>query len=426
VHRNQALGVIGVTLVLVLVSVPFLEADPAGLVAGSGVDPGQVRVAAAAAAVLIAFAGVFVAATATLRTAVTITSVTAACLVLVCAPTIQAVRYRAAHQPWVYVNDSAYQVEVSGDLLRHATNPYGHDYHGSGLERLYAASPETATRSPAALTHFAYFPLLGVIAAGWRLAPKPVNDIRVFVMLATVALLAAALWFPAPLTTRLVAGLLLAANPLMVRGAWFGTLDAVAILPLVVSFAALARRRYTIAGITLALAVLTKQFVVVAGVFLLVETLRSGGLAAVRRAGGAFAATLVVVVAPFVAWNATAFWRDTITYGADTYRIVGYGLSNLLVHAGIVNRYGSYPFVWIALVTWVPVTVVSVIVQRRVATGWAAPSAFAVSMLVLVYVARVFQTSYLAYPAAGVIIAGLLASAGRDPLPPTPDADTAS
>ena len=46
-----------------------------------------------------------------------------------------------------------------------------------------------------------------------------------------------------------------------------------------------------------------------------------------------------------------ALVRDTFEFGAGAYRVVGYGLSNLLVRANLVERTGSYPFVWLAILS---------------------------------------------------------------------------
>ena len=61
---------------------------------------------------------------------------------------------------------------------------------------------------------------------------------------------------------------------------------------------------------------------------------------------------------PFLIADPGALWRDTISYGAGTYRILGYGLSALLLTpASIDDRYGAYPFASLALLVWLPVTV---------------------------------------------------------------------
>ena len=60
---------------------------------------------------------------------------------------------------------------------------------------------------------------------------------RWLVALASLALLPAALLFPGPRREKLALGVLLAANPIVVRAAWFGTADAPTLLLVVLAFA---------------------------------------------------------------------------------------------------------------------------------------------------------------------------------------------
>ena len=60
--------------------------------------------------------------------------------------------------------------------------------------------------------------------------------------------LPAALLFPGPRREKLALGVLLAANPIVVRAAWFGTADAPTLLLLVLAFALVLRRRPRLGG----------------------------------------------------------------------------------------------------------------------------------------------------------------------------------
>jgi uncharacterized membrane protein len=126
---------------------------------------------------------------------------------------------------------------------------------------------------------------------------------------------------------------------------------------------------------------------------------------------------LAVGILPFLIADPVAFYKDTIKYGAGTYRIVGYGLSSLLLRAHLVSRYGYYPFALLVLVVWLPVTVWLLLQQRRDGRLWTGMAAFAISIFVLVFVARVFQTSYLVWPFTGGVLAALLATT---PIPRRP------
>ena len=314
---------------------------------------------------------------------------------------------RDATAPWFHDNDSTYQIDLAGDLVRHGTNPYGHDYRSSGMQRIYShdGSPAAAAETNPALRHFPYLPGTVELATVWRLLPAPLDDIRFLVCLASLALLAAAWAFPGPPWLRLVLGAVLAANPLTIRAAWFGTADALSLAPLVLAFALVARRRLGWAAVALGSAILLKQFAIVAVPFLGIVAWQTCGREATRRAGLAVLGIVVAGCLPFLVWGPGALIRDTVEFGAGAYRVVGYGLSNLLVRADLVERTGSYPFVWLAILVWLPLTVVLCVRLAREREHWTAPLAAAVSWFLLFWIARVFQTSYLIYPLAGVAMA---------------------
>jgi hypothetical protein len=345
------------------------------------------------------------------------------CAMLLVPAVLLQVGLRDATAPWYFTNDSTYQIEIAGDLVLDGDNPYGHDYGDSGLERFYpAADDEEAAFDRAARHHFAYFPGTALTAAAWRILPRPWDDYRLFVLLATLALLPAALLFPGPLDWRLAAGAALAANPLLVKGAWFGTADAPALLALVLAFALLVRGRPVWAGASLGAALALKQFALVALPFLAVMLL----IARVPRrtlyqAGGAFGGVFLATVLPFLIADPGALWDDTVAYGADTYRIIGYGLAALLLNLGAIDdRFGYYPFVPLAILVWLPITAWLLWNQWRVRTAWAAAAGFSISMFVLLFLSRVFQSSYLAWPLTGIALAVLLASAAGTSRAPSP------
>ena len=119
-----------------------------------------------------------------------------------------------------------------------------------------------------ALRHFAYFPGTALAAAAWRTLPAPLDDARFLVLLATLLCGGACLLFAGPLTVRVAVGAAIAANPLAIRAAWFGTADAPSLLLVIVSFALVTRSSYLVAGAALGGAVLLKQFALVAIPFL--------------------------------------------------------------------------------------------------------------------------------------------------------------
>ena len=257
-----------------------------------------------------------------------------------------------------------------------------------------------------ALRHFAYFPGAVLQRAAWRLLPDPFDDYRLLVLLATLALLPAALLFRGPVGWRLALGAVLVCNPILVRSAWFGQNDAPSLLLLVLAFALVTRRRFGWAAAALAGAILLKQFAIVALPFMALMVPARGVEAGRPHLAGVLAAGIL----PFLIADPGAFYDDTVKYGAGTYRIVGYGLSAILVRLGIIeDRDGSYPFALIALLTWVPLTVWLLLAQRRAQELWVGAAAFAISILWLMFIGRTFNNYYLVWPMTGALVAGLMA-----------------
>lgn len=431
--RRDGLVLSAVLLALVAVVLPELGSDPwrfrpprvdpqgplAPLVraAGEEWDVGIARAAAFVAALLCAaFALFLLARPRDLPRSAGIALVLAVGVLLMAPPTLLQLGLRDSTAPWFFTNDSTYQAELGGELLLDLDNPYGHDYRASGLERFYTRDGTVSERvreREVALQHFAYFPGSVLSAAVWRVLPEPLDDYRLLVLLTTLALLPAALLFRAPLGWRLALGAVLVCNPIAVRSAWFGQNDAPSLLLLVLAFALVTRRRYAWAAAALAGAILLKQFAIVALPFLALAIPREEW----KRAGAVFAGVIAVCALPFVIADPVAFWEDTVEYGAGTYKIVGYGLSAILIRLGVLeDRDGSYPFLPIALLTWVPLTVWLLMLQRRGRELWLAAAGFALSVLWLMFIGRTFNNYYLVWPMTGAIAAALIAlGSARDP-----------
>jgi hypothetical protein len=433
VTQREGLLVSSVLLTLVAITLPELGSDPWHFrppsvdpqgplappvrAAGEEWDVGIARASAFVAALLCgAFAVLLLARPRVLPRWAGIALVLAVGVLLAAPSSLLQVGLRDSTAPWFFTNDSTYQVELGGELLLDLDNPYGHDYRESGLERFYTRDGSVSERvreREVALRHFAYFPGAVVSAAVWRLLPDPFDDYRLLVLLATLALLPVALLFPGPVGWRLALGAVLVCNPIAIRSAWFGQNDAPSLLLLVLAFALVTRRRYGWAAAALAGAILLKQFAIVALPFMALMVPREEW----KRAGLTLAAVLAVFVLPFLIADPVAFYDDTVKYGAGTYRIVGYGLSGILIRLGVLeDREGSYPFVVIALLTWVPLTVWLLLAQRRARELWIGAVAFSISILWLMFIGRTFNNYYLVWPMTGALVAALMAVGSlRDP-----------
>ena len=432
--RGALFSLLGALLTLLAITLPELGSDPwpfrpdgiepRGLLAplvraaGEEWDVGIARTVCFLAALAVALCGA-----AGLRgrgwpawTGAALTLAVALALLL--PSTLLQVGLRDASAPWFYTNDSTYQIEIAGDLILDGRNPYGHDYRFSGMERFYSfdGSASRAIRErEVALEHYAYFPGTAIVSALWRVLPRPFDDFRVFVVLMTLAGFLAALAFRAPIGCRLAIGALVVANPIAVRSAWFGQNDAPSITLMILAFALVSRERPRWAAASLAAAVLLKQFAVVAIPFLALMLVARGlPREELKRCALIFAGIVGAGVLPFLIADPVAFYEDTVKFGAGTYKIVGYGLSGTLVRAGIVeDREGSYPFLILALLTWLPLTAWLLVQQHRARELWVGAAAFSISILVLLFVGRTFNNYYLLWPMTGAAIAALLFAGER-------------
>jgi hypothetical protein len=438
--RDGILALLGTLGALVAVNLPELGSDPwpfrtefvhpegilAPLVraAGEEWDVGIARAATFVAGVVVALAGAVALRRRSWPAGAAVALAGGVALLLLAPSTLLQIGLRDATAPWFHTNDSTYQIEISGDLLLDGDNPYGHDYRFSGLERFYTrdGTASNAVRDrELSLVHYAYFPGAALTAALWRPLPEPFDDYRLFVLLSTLASLFAVMLFRAPLSWRLVLGVAVAANPIAVRSAWFGQNDAPSILFMILGFALFTRERYAASAASLGAAVLLKQFALVAVPFLAVMLVkRRVGPGALKRAAAAFAGVIAAGVVPFAIADPVAFYEDTVKFGAGTFRIVGYGLSAMLIRIGVLeDREGSYPFVLFALVLWLPLTVWLLVTQYRSRELWIGAAGFAISILVLLFIGRTFNNYYLIWPMMGVVIAAAM-WAGERALPSAP------
>jgi Glycosyltransferase family 87 len=427
--RLGAWVLLAVLLALTAVALPELgsgarpfrppSVDPQGLLAplvraaGREWDVGIARAAAFVAALLAGAAALLLFRRRTLPARAAAALVLVVGVLLLVPSTFLQLGLRQSTAPWFFTNDSTYQIELGGDLLLDSENPYGHDYRRSGLERFYTLDGTVSQRvreREVALEHFAYFPGTVVTAAAWRALPAPFDDYRGFVLVCTLAAFFAVMAFRVPLEWRLALAAVAVANPIAIRSAWFGQNDAPSLLLLVTAFALFTRERYSWAAASLAGAVLLKQFALVALPFLALMMVRRG--VPLKRPAIAFAGVLGVVILPFFLWDPGAFWDDTVKYGAGTYKIVGYGLSGILIRLGVLaDRAGSYPFALIALLTWVPLTAWLLWVQARSRELWLGAAGLAVSLLWLMFIGRTFNNYYLVWPMTAALVGAALASA---------------
>ena len=263
------------------------------------------------------------------------------------------VRWRMVQGPTALIGDGAYQIQLARNLLMRGVDPYGFDYTGTGLERAPWGQPFP---NPA-LHHLDYWPGTIVLPLPIQAAFQFVTgwwDERIWLLLAGVAVFVVLRWlFPGP------AGRLAAVAFFLIPGhsllAVLGDNDLPMIGLLLAATLAIARRRFLPAAIFIGLAIATKQTALIA-LPVLVGWGFANGITwrSLSRYAGLAAIPVAVLIAPFVASNASAFVRDTVLYnvgsGSEVYPIQGIGLSSWLLQAGIIHgARDAFPFLLIQL-----------------------------------------------------------------------------
>ncbi len=242
--------------------------------------------------------------------------------------------------PVALIGDGALQTQQAGDLLLHGSDPYGADYAALGLGRTPWAEPFP---NPA-LHHTVFWP-------GQFLLPLPLQalsqtalhwwDQRVFLLMAGVAI-----WILLRLLLPGMAGRAAAFAFFLVPGhslvAVLGDNDLAMVALLLGALLAAQRQRFLLMGLLLGLAVATKQHALLAAPFIVWWALaRGASLPVVARSAAGGLAALTAVLLPFVLSNSHAFIQDTIVFvtggGADAYPINGFGLSAMLLTAGVIH-----------------------------------------------------------------------------------------
>jgi hypothetical protein len=289
-------------------------------------------------------------------------SAPAAVAVLYALPVVGGIlRWHLVASPRALIGDGAYQTQLAGDFVLRGVDPYGADYGRAGL----AAAPWAESFPSPALHHLVTWP-------GQFLFPLPLQavsklvfgwwDERIFLLLA-----AAAIWLLFGVLLPGMPGRMAAAALFLVPGhsllAVLGDNDLPVVALLLAALWAAQRRRFLLMGLLLGAAIATKQHALLAVPLIVVWAgIRGADARTIARAAAAGMALVAAFILPFVVWDAAAFYRDTVVFvvgsGTDAYPINGFGLSAVLLSAGVIHGpRDAFPFAVLEIaaagLTWV-------------------------------------------------------------------------
>jgi hypothetical protein len=334
-------------------------------------------------------------------------------------PTAKLVLLRHENLPQSYSHDGGViQTEAAIDFFLQGRNPYAEDYRGTPMAEWGFEEFRTA------LDHYPYLPWTYVFAAPFKLASDALlswYDQRFVYLLVFVIGLVLATRLVSPTRPRERLGLLmvLGLNPLMGLDLIFGQNDLFVWAWIVLALWLLARSTLHSPPATLLLlssaafglacaSKPTAWFLAPFFALLLVkdqlESWRdiSAALPAMLKRGWPALVVFVLLVGPYLLWDANAFvddvWRWAAGTSATHYQIWGWGASNfVLAFGGLASRFDTWPF-------WIPELIVTM--PLLIWLGWrqtrrnslgAACWHYGLLLLGFLYVSRFLNENYLGY-----------------------------
>ncbi len=267
-------------------------------------------------------------------------------------PAIALIAFRLKTGVPILMHDGAYQTEEAMRAVLTNHDPYGFDYTQTSMQRWHWYV--NSSLHPY-LFHYVYSPLTFLLPLPLFAAARAVGlpfDVRV-VFLAVASLAAwAVVKLPWRWEWRYVALAVLFLNPVFYLAQ--GRNDILFLAAVLLGCLAWERDRPVAAGWAFGLALAFKQFAIffLPPVGVALAALVMGGRLSRAWLGAAVAGLvlpLMATVAPFLAWNASAFWTDTVGVVTGTahpsFPIDGFGLSALMVALHLLpDKHAAFPF----------------------------------------------------------------------------------
>ncbi len=326
------------------------------------------------------------------------------------APTLKLALLRHDNLPHSYSHDGGViQTEVTIDYLLSGRNPYSESYANTPMAEW--GFPEFRT----ALEHYPYLPATFVLSAPVKLLSDAVvgwYDQRFVYLLLVLAML---LSLPGLVKHRrsdvLALTMLIGLNPIMGLDVVFGQNDVFVAALVVISLWFLSRQRLAWSGLFFGLACAAKPtawFLAPFWALALLSDLPVGWRdlprrlpLLLRRAWPALAAFLLLVV-PYLAWDASAFIDDVWRWAAGTtathYQIWGWGFANFMLASGqLPDRFAAWPFWMPELLVGLPLLVFLIARQLRQNTLANLCWHGAILLLAFAYFSRFLNENYLGF-----------------------------
>ncbi len=336
-------------------------------------------------------------------------------------PTVSRMAMRQGTAPWQHIENGGLQIEESIKYLLQGRNPYTEDYLGTPLEE-WVHLMDYMRENPA-LYHNAYLPFIFLFSTPFYLVLKHVTgwyDQRLVYLILFMCTLWPLMKHATKLTRKLSLLIVFGLNVFDVRYTIGGGNDSFVWFWLIMSTYLLQKDRITLSALSLGLARASKQtawlFVPFFLAYLWIKAPCPGRWASLRKAYPLFFVPLLVIL-PFLLWDAAAFVDDTLLYlsghAALSYPIGGLGFSGLLLNLGLIrDKTAYYPFMVLQAALCLPLLVFLLRRQLSDNTVKRCWLGYGLLLLPFTFFSRFFNYNYMAM-AVNALTLGYSSTHGR-------------
>lgn len=315
---------------------------------------------------------------------------------------ISAIIVRHNVAPVYMIHDIILQLEEAIRFFLNGVNPYATTYFGTFLEQ-WNYSP---TEVNPALYHFVMQPFYLLFSLPfYYVSVHTIGyfDGRIPLFFLFLTLLVMAFVLVKDKEKKLLFVTLLAFNPAMLTYTLEGRSDIFMFSFLFGAFYLLYLKKYSLAGISMALAFAIKQSVwPILPFYLLYLYFKNKNIKKTLKQLLLFIIVFLIIIAPFLIWDARAFVESTVLYlsgfTSHSYPVSGYGLGMFLHEIGVIKDvHAYYPFVLWQTIIGVPLFVVLAMFLRKEASVRRLILVYGIFLFVYWYLSRYFNNSHLGY-----------------------------
>lgn len=321
-----------------------------------------------------------------------------------------AVIVRHKTHPIYMIHDIIIQQESAIRFLLHGKNPYSSTYFDTPLVQWHYSDKDT---NPA-LYHFVMEPFYLIFAIPFYLVSNRMFgffDGRIPLFFLFFAMLFMAGKLVKDKSNKLLFIILLAFNPAMLGYTLEGRSDIFMFAFLFLGFYLLHNKKYSLAGIPVALAFVVKQSAWPLLPFYFAFTyFKNKNLKKTIRELSPFLITFAGIIAPFFIWDPKAFLDSTLFYLSGNilhgYPISGYGWGMVLTQIGIIkNANQYYPFQIWQVLFGIPLVVILIKNLKNNLSVNRMILLYGIFLFVFWYFSRYFNNSHLGYLSVIFIVA---------------------